>query len=102
MALVVAVAHAPGDHIGHRLEAAMGMVGKSRDVVRRIVRAELVQHQEGIDRVELGRADDAVEFHASAVARGRAAGYACDRPWPGDRAIHALLLLVAADMGTGA
>jgi hypothetical protein len=47
----VAVAHAPGDHVGHGLEAAVRMVGKARDVVVGLVAAKGVEHQEGVEPV---------------------------------------------------
>jgi len=43
------VAHAAFEHVGHGLEAAVGMIGKARDVSRGIVGAELVEQQERID-----------------------------------------------------
>ena len=72
IALVVAMPHAAGEHVGHGLEAAMRMVGEAADIVGALVGAELVQHQE---RVEIGQrrlADDAGQLHPGAVA-GRAA-----------------------------
>ena len=51
VALVVAVAHAPGEHVGHGLEAAMRMIGEAGDVVVGVVGAELVEHQERIEMV---------------------------------------------------
>jgi hypothetical protein len=68
IALVVAMAHAAREHVGHGLEAAMRMIGKAGDVVGALVGAELVEHQE---RVEIGQrlaADHAIELHAGAVA----------------------------------
>jgi hypothetical protein len=50
MALVVAVAHAPGDHVGHGFKAAMGVGREAGDIVARIVRVEFVEHQEGVER----------------------------------------------------
>ncbi|MOA47752.1 hypothetical protein D3C78_1704180 [compost metagenome] len=44
----VAVAHAPGQHVGHRLEAAVRMRRETGDVVARIVGAEFIQHQERV------------------------------------------------------
>jgi len=73
IALVVAVAHAAREHVGHGFEAAMRMVGKAREIGLRIVRAEFVEHQK---RVEIGqpvRSDYAREFDAGPVAGGLAA-----------------------------
>ena len=72
IALVVAMAHAAGEHVGHGLEPAMRMVREAADIVGALVGAELVQHQE---RVEVGQrrlADDARQLNAGAIA-GRAA-----------------------------
>ena len=70
---VIAVTHAPGEHVGHGLEAAMRMIGEARDVVGPPIGAELVEQQEGVE-VRQGRlAHDAVEPHPGAVACRHAA-----------------------------
>ena len=45
----VAVAHPPRQHISYCLKAAMWMVGETRDVIVRVIAAERVQHQKGIE-----------------------------------------------------
>ena len=70
---VVAVAHAAVEHVGHGLEAAVRVFRKAGEVVARPVRAELVEHQEGIQPVELPGADHARELDPGAVAGGLAA-----------------------------
>jgi len=67
VAVVVAVAHMAGKHVGHRLEAAVRMLGKAGEVVVRAVGAELVQQQERVEHVQAGLADDALELDARAV-----------------------------------
>src|SRR5690606_224466 len=49
------------------------MAREAGDVVLGLVGAELVQHQERIEHVELGRADDAGQLDSGAVAGGHAA-----------------------------
>jgi hypothetical protein len=49
----VAVAHAALEHVGHGLEAAVRVVGEAADVVARVVGAEGVEHQEGVEPVDL-------------------------------------------------
>jgi hypothetical protein len=92
MTLIVAMAHAARQHIGHGLEAAMRMLGKAGDVIGGIVRAEFVQHQEWIDVIELRRADEAVELHPRAVADRNATHDARYRPQGHSRSIHVSLL----------
>ena len=53
VAQAVAVLHVAVEHVGDGLDAAMRMPGEARQVVRRVVGAEIVQQQEG---VELGSA----------------------------------------------
>src|SRR5205807_7339387 len=76
VALIVAVAHAAGEHIGHRLEPPVRVLGKAGEVVGRIVRAELVEQQERIELRQIRAADDAVQLDAGAVARRHAANEA--------------------------
>ena len=78
IALVVRVAHTPGEHIGDRLEAAVRMARKATDVVGRAVRAELIKEQERIEHVEVALADHARQFHAGAVRGRLAAQHKCD------------------------
>ena len=68
----VAVAHATGEHVGHGLEAAMRMVWKAGDVVVRIVAAECVEHQEGVEPVLQLAGKYAGQLHAGAVRGGDA------------------------------
>ena len=83
VAVVVLVAHAPVEHVGDGLEAAMRMVGEAGEVVLGAVGAELVQHQERIEHVQLRRADHARQLDAGAIGgAGRAAcGRRGQREW---------------------
>jgi hypothetical protein len=63
VARAVAMQHAPGDHIGHGLEAAVRVIRKAGDIVVRIVAAEGIEHQEGIEPLlqRLGQHPDQVD-----------------------------------------
>nr|QBM06462.1 pirin [uncultured bacterium] len=67
VAMVVAVLHVAGQHVGDRLEAAVRMLGKAGDVIVGAVGTEFVQQQERVEHVQPGLADDAFQFHAGAV-----------------------------------
>src|SRR5690606_24702918 len=68
MALIVAMAQAPGQQVGNRLETAMRMLRKPARVVARLVGAELVEQEEWIEHVEVALADQAIEFDPGTVA----------------------------------
>ena len=70
VARAVSVAHAPGQHVGDGLEAAVGMVGEAADVVLGPVRAEFIEQQEGVQLTEFRRPDDAGELDTGPVGRG--------------------------------
>ena len=72
VAAVVLVLHAADHHVGHRLEASMRMRREARDIVRRFLGTELVEHQERIERARLPRIEHARELDARAIA-GRVA-----------------------------
>ena len=76
---IVAVAHAPGDHVGHCLEAPVRMVGEAGDVVVGRVAAEGVEHQEGIESVLQGLRQHTRQLDAGAVGRGVADDQLLDR-----------------------
>src|SRR5690606_34217698 len=78
MAGAVTVQHAPGDHVGDGLEAAVRVVGKAGDVVVGLVATEGVEHQEGVEPALQRLAEHAGELDAGAV-RGRLAN---------DQALH--------------
>src|SRR5690606_22932629 len=99
IAVVVLVAHAAVEHVGHGLEAAVGMARETGDVVFGPVGAELVEQQERIQVGQRGAADHAGEPDSGAVGRGGAADLADDagvlgrhgallgNRWTGDGAI---------------
>src|SRR5690606_36098300 len=72
MAGAVTVQHAPGDHVGDGLEAAVRVVGKAGDEVVGLVGTEGVEHQEGVEPALQRLAEHAGELDAGAV-RGRLA-----------------------------
>ena len=88
VARVVAMAHAPGDHVRHRLEPAVRMVRKAADVVLGIVGAERIEHQERIEPALQRLRQHARELHARAVRRRLAGDHALDRA----RLRHALVV----------
>jgi len=70
MAVIVAMAHAPIQHVGHGLEPAMRMFREARDVVIRRIRPELVEQQERIEVLELRLTNHTPELHARASEVG--------------------------------
>ena len=70
VAHAVLMPHVAIDHVGEGNEAPMGMVGKSGDVVVRIVTAEVVQHQERIKSAQGRGAKGAMHGHAGALGNG--------------------------------
>jgi hypothetical protein len=65
--VVVAVTHAAVEHVRHGLEAAVRMIGKSRDVVLCTVRAEFIEHEEWIEIGQLRLPDYTAQLHARAI-----------------------------------
>jgi hypothetical protein len=78
VSVVVAMAHAAGEHVGHRFEATVRMLGKAFDVIVGLVGAELVEQQERVQHVERRLSDHALELHARAVGGIHAADAAGD------------------------
>jgi hypothetical protein len=72
VAHAVPVFHVAVQHVGEGDEAAMGMVREAGDVLVRVVAAEVVQHQEGV-QVFQGRGADAAA-HGDTGAFGNGAG----------------------------
>src|SRR3546814_5205105 len=59
------------------------LVGEAADIVRRRVRADLVEQQEGVEIGQPRPADDAVELDPGAIAGGHRGENALDAPKPG-------------------
>lgn len=74
MARTVAMTHAARDHICHRFRATVRVIGKTGQIVIRVVAAKRVQHQEQIEPALQIARQHAGELHTRAV-RG---GTACD------------------------
>jgi hypothetical protein len=70
VAQTVGVLDRTGEHIRDRLDPAMWMPGESRQVIFRILIAEVVQQQEGIEFLRFTEAESALQFHARALDRG--------------------------------
>ena len=75
----IAMAHATIDHVGDRLETAMGVIGKASDVVVRIVAAKDVEHQEGIESALKVLGQDAHDANTCSVGYLPADDDALDR-----------------------
>src|ERR1700761_650211 len=73
VAMVVAMLHVTGKHVGHGFEATMRMLRKASDIVASLVGTEFVQQQERVDHIKAGLANDALEAHAGTVGRVHAA-----------------------------
>ena len=69
VAEAVLVPHVAVEHVGDGLEAAVRMRRKAGDVVVRVVREELVEHQERIEPLVLPAAERAAQLDPRAVRR---------------------------------
>ncbi len=67
MAEVILVAHVAVDHVGDGLEPAVRVRREAGDVVLRVVGAELVEQQKGIEPQCRGRAERTAQAHAGAI-----------------------------------
>ncbi len=79
IAEAVAVFDGAREHIGDRLDAAMGMPGKAGAIVSRVVAAEIVHHQERIEVGGVAETKGAAQAHAGALHGGTAEVDAFDR-----------------------
>src|SRR6185437_1458712 len=86
----VVVAHAAFLHDRHRLETAVRVIRKAADVVDRLVAAEGVEHQEGVEALLQALREDPSELDAVAVGRRLATDEALDaaRAESGCRDVH--------------
>src|SRR5215831_15451852 len=76
----VAVIDAARQHIGYRLDAAVGMPGKSRAIVFRTIVAEVVEQKEWIELARIPEAEGAPQPHARAFNGGFGLDDAPHRP----------------------
>ena len=79
IALVVAVPHAPGEHIGHGLEATMRVIRKARNVVAGLFAAKMVQHQERVQALLPFVRQDPGQFDPGPIRSGLTFDQALDR-----------------------
>ena len=70
---VVAVAHAPGNHVGHGFEAPMRVIREAAQVIARVVAAEGVEHEIRIEPLLQRLMQHAGQLDAVAIA-GRYTG----------------------------
>jgi hypothetical protein len=68
----VGMFHVAGQDIGNGLYATMRVPGKTLDIVRGIVRAEIVEEQEWIEKLRIAKADRAVQVDAGSFDGGPA------------------------------
>ncbi len=66
----VAVIDASRQHIGDRLDAAVGMPGKSGAIVFRAIVAEVVEQEEWIELAGIPEAEGATQLHARTLDCG--------------------------------
>ena len=66
VAQAVAVLDRARQHVGNRLDAAVRMPRKSRQIIFGIVVAEIVQQQERIELLGLAETEGALQLHARA------------------------------------
>jgi hypothetical protein len=69
VAQMILMLHVTVEHVGHRLEPAMGMRGKTGDVIVGILRGELVEHEEWVEARAVRPAEAAAQLDAGAVRR---------------------------------
>ena len=74
----VAMAHAPGEHVGHGLEAAVRVVGEAGDVIVGRIAAERVEHQERVEPVLQVLRQHPGQLDTGAVAGGATGDQAFD------------------------
>jgi hypothetical protein len=67
VAEAVAVVHVAGQHVRDRLDAAVRMPRKARDVIGRPVAAEIVEQEERVDLVRVAEAEGPAKAHARAL-----------------------------------
>ena len=75
---MVLVEHMAFDQVGNRLEAPVRMGGETGKVVGRLVRTELIQHQERIKPDQLGLTNGAANTNASSIGRFHSGDHAFD------------------------
>ena len=71
VAQAVAVIGAAADHVGDRFDAAVGVPGESGQVFVRVVLAEVVEHEEGIEHRDFPEAEAAAEVDPRPLERGQ-------------------------------
>ena len=83
---MVTVAHAPIQHIGNGFKTAVRVGREAGNVIIRIIREEIIQHQKGIDAVMRRASQTAQQTHTGAIAafsgRDTAINCAVGHVWP--------------------
>jgi len=78
IAVVVAVAHAPVEHVGHGFKPAVRVVGKAADVVVGVLGTKFVQHQKWVKVGQRAAADHPGQLDPGPVRSRQAAHAAGD------------------------
>src|SRR5579883_2478645 len=78
VAVVVTMTHPAIEHVGDGLKAPMGMIRETRDVIARVVGAELIEHQERIEIRQARLTDDPRQLDAGTVGCGYPAHHSRD------------------------
>lgn len=68
--MVVAVAHATLEHVGHGLKAAVGVRREASNVVLGPIGAELIEKEEGVQFRQRRLGNDSGEFDACPIGSG--------------------------------
>src|SRR5262245_56402077 len=66
IAETIAVLHGAREHVRDRFDSAMRMPRESREIVARVLVAEVVEEQEGIELPRVAKAERPPEMHARA------------------------------------
>lgn len=88
VAHAVAVLGRAAEHVGDRLDAPVGMPGEAGKIALRVVLAEIVEQEEGVERRHLAEAEAAMEMDPGPLEGGLADQDLLDLP----RLFHVCLL----------
>ena len=72
VAQAVAMLHFARQHIGDGFNPAVGMPGKARGVIRRVIPAKIIQQQEWVKEVRVAKSKSAPQMHPRAFQGGPA------------------------------
>src|SRR5712691_7840455 len=67
VAETVAVLHRTGQHVGDRLDSAVRVPGESGEIVLRVLVAEIIQQQEGVELAGFAETEGALQLYSCAL-----------------------------------